>query len=156
MTANVRIEEARTVTPGIVANVRRLARQLSPSAPGPTTAELEEIVASPATRLLLARDTDDAIVGMLTVALYRIPTNMCAWIEDVVVEEASRGHGIGEQLTAAAVRLAEDAGADMVDLTSRPIREAANRLYRRMGFDPRETNIYRLQLRKPSQPDLND
>jgi ribosomal protein S18 acetylase RimI-like enzyme len=147
MPPNVRIEEARAVTPSVAAAIRRLVQQLSPSALGPTPAELEEIVASPATRLLLARDTDDVIVGMLTVALYRIATGMCAWIEDVVVEERRRGRGIGEDLTRAAVRLAEDAGADMLDLTSRPIREAANRLYRRMAFGARETNIYRLRLR---------
>jgi ribosomal protein S18 acetylase RimI-like enzyme len=147
MRANVRIDEARAVTPSIAAAIGRLVDQLSPSATRPTTGELEEIVASPATRLLLARDTDDVIIGMLTLALYRIPTSMCAWIEDVVVEEACRGRGIGEELTAAAVRLAQDADAHMVDLTSRPIRESANRLYRRMGFEPRETNIYRLRLR---------
>jgi ribosomal protein S18 acetylase RimI-like enzyme len=148
MSANVRIEEARAVTPGIAAAIRRLVHQLSPSAPSPTQADLEEIVASPATHLLLARGADDVIVGMLTVALYRIPTGMCAWIEDVVVDETSRGRGVGEELTAAAVNLVRDAGVDMVDLTSRPIREAANRLYRRMGFEPRETNIYRLWLRE--------
>lgn len=148
MPANIRIDEARTVTPSIAVAVGRLIAQLSPSAPEPCHAELEEIVASPATRLLLAWDADDEVVGMLTLALHRIPTGMCAWIEDVVVDEGSRGRGIGEELMRAAVRLAEDAGAEMVDLTSRPVREAANRLYRRMGFQPRETNIYRLWLRR--------
>jgi len=92
--------------------------------------------------LLVAR-LDGRIVGSLTLALFRIPTGMRAWIEDVVVDEAARGHGVGDALNRAALEIAAERGARTVDLTSRPSREAANRLYRRLGFQPRETNVYR-------------
>lgn len=82
---------------------------------------------------------------MLTLALFRIPTGVRAWIEDVVVDEAARGQGVGAELTGAAIRLANQRGARTVDLTSRPSREAANRLYQRLGFVQRETNVYRFE-----------
>ncbi len=95
--------------------------------------------------MLVAR-VDDAIVGSLTLVVFRIPTGMRAWIEDVVVDEAARGHGVGEALNREALRIARERGAITVDLTSRPSREAANRLYRRLGFIERETNVYRMEL----------
>ncbi|MDP9019969.1 MAG: GNAT family N-acetyltransferase [Actinomycetota bacterium] len=124
----------------------RLVPQLSRSAPPPSPAELAEIVASPATVLLVARDGASAIVGSLTLVLFRIPTGLRAWIEDVVVDESARGAGVGEALSRAALALAAERGARNVDLTSRPSREAANRLYRRLGFQPRETNVWRYEL----------
>jgi ribosomal protein S18 acetylase RimI-like enzyme len=138
VSADVVIEEAHAISSEVVDAVGRLVVQLSSSASLPTAEHLEAIVGSTASRLLLARDRDGAVVGMLTLALYRIPTHMCAWIEDVVVDERARGRGVGEQLTNAALALA--------DLTSRPTREAANRLYVRLGFRPRETNVYRFEL----------
>jgi ribosomal protein S18 acetylase RimI-like enzyme len=83
-------------------------------------------------------------VGSLTLVMFRIPTGMRAWIEDVVVDEAARGQGVGEALSRTAVNLAQQAGARTVDLTSHPDREAANRLYSRLGFEQRATNVYRL------------
>jgi ribosomal protein S18 acetylase RimI-like enzyme len=80
---------------------------------------------------------------MLTLVLNRVPTGVRAHIEDVVVDESARGQGAGELLIRTALELAEDAGARSVDLTSSPAREAANRLYLRLGFEPRETNVYR-------------
>ena len=136
------IEIAQQATPELVEAMARLLPQLSSSAPAPTTAELDEIATSPATVLLVAR-LDGRIVGSLTLALFRIPTGMRAWIEDVVVDEAARGHGVGDALNRAALEIAAERGARTVDLTSRPSREAANRLYRRLGFQPRETNVYR-------------
>ena len=138
----VTVEEAVAVTDELVAAFARLVPQLSRSSPVPGELELAEIVASPATVLLVARDGED-IVGSLTLALFRIPTGMRAWIEDVVVDEAARGRGVGEALSREALRRANAAGARTVDLTSRPSREAANRLYRRLGFQLRETNVYR-------------
>ena len=82
----------------------------------------------------------------MTLVLFRIPTGLRAWIEDVVVDEAARGRGVGETLNRAAIEWARGAGATTVDLTSRPSREAANRLYRRLGFQERATNVYRLDL----------
>ena len=136
------IEIAQEATPELVEAMVRLLPQLSSSAPAPTSAELDEIATSPATVLLVAR-LDGRIVGSLTLALFRIPTGMRAWIEDVVVDEAARGHGVGDALNRAALQIAAERGARTVDLTSRPSREAANRLYRRLGFQPRETNVYR-------------
>jgi len=93
--------------------------------------------------LLMATDPSGAIVGSLTLALFRVPTGVRAWIEDVVVDESARGAGAGEALVIAALARAEAEGAKSVDLTSRPSREGANRLYVRLGFETRETNVYR-------------
>jgi ribosomal protein S18 acetylase RimI-like enzyme len=136
------IEIAQEATPELVEAMARLLPQLSSSAPAPTTAELDEIATSPATVLLVAR-LHGRIVGSLTLALFRIPTGMRAWIEDVVVDESARGHGVGDALNRAALEIAAARGARTIDLTSRPSREAANRLYRRLGFQARETNVYR-------------
>ena len=149
MSEPVRIEEAGAVTPELVDALAALIPQVSRSASPPTEAELETIVSSPVTRLLLACDDEDAIVGTLTLVVFRIPTGLGAWIEDVVVDERARGRGAGETLMRAAIELARDAGAASVNLTSRPEREAANRLYSRMGFELRETNVYRLTLAAP-------
>ena len=91
--------------------------------------------------------TTRQIVGSLTLALFRIPTGLRAWIEDVVVDDAARGKGVGEALSRAAIARAKAAGAVSVDLTSRPSREAANRLYQRIGFELRETNVWRYNLK---------
>ncbi len=140
----VTVEEATETTHEVVAAVQRLVPQLSSSAPVPTAEEITEIVSSPATVLLLARDdATGEIVGALTLAMFRIPTGMRAWVEDVVVDGAARGQGIGEALSREALRVATAAGARTVDLTSRPSREAANRLYQKIGFERRETNVYR-------------
>jgi ribosomal protein S18 acetylase RimI-like enzyme len=136
------------VTPELVDAFARLIPQLSSSAsppPPPSAEKLAEIVASPAVVLLVARDPerDGLIAGALTLILCPIPTGVHAYIEDVVVDEAYRRQGIGTALTRAALARARAAGARRVDLTSRPTREAANRLYRRLGFVQRETNVYR-------------
>jgi ribosomal protein S18 acetylase RimI-like enzyme len=139
----VKVEAAGEVTAELVEAIARLVPQLSSSAPPPSAAELAEIVESPATTLLVARMPEDGVVGTLTLVLFRIPTGMRAWIEDVVVDEGARGRGVGEALNEEAIRRATAAGARSVDLTSRPSREAANRLYRRLGFGLRDTNVYR-------------
>jgi ribosomal protein S18 acetylase RimI-like enzyme len=140
----VQISVVESVSDELVAMLSALLPQLSSASP-PDADELRAIVDSPATSLLVARD-GDAVVGTLTLAVFRIPTGVRAWIEDVVVDEAARGRGIGEALTLHAVELARAAGARSVELTSRPTREAANRLYRRLGFEQRETNVLRLTL----------
>ena len=94
----------------------------------------------------MARDGDGRIVGTLTLAVFPIPTGVRAWIEDVVVDDSARGSGVGDALVDAAVAKAGAAGAKTVDLTSRPSREAANRLYVRKGFELRTTNVYRFSL----------
>ena len=146
----VTIERATEVSDELLEAFARLLPQLSRAAAPPGREEIAEIVSSPATELFLARGEDGAILGSLTLALFRIPTGMRAWIEDVVVDELARGRGVGEALTREAIRVASDAGARTVDLTSRPSREAANRLYEKIGFRPRETNVYRFEEGEPS------
>jgi ribosomal protein S18 acetylase RimI-like enzyme len=139
----VTVSEATAVTPEMVEAFVRLVPQLSSSSPNPSAADLEAIVSSEASVLLIATDPSGAIVGSLTLALFRVPTGVRAWIEDVVVDESARGAGAGEALVMAAVARAEAEGAKSVDLTSRPSREGANRLYVRLGFETRQTNVYR-------------
>jgi ribosomal protein S18 acetylase RimI-like enzyme len=144
------VEKVTEVTDELVAAFERLIPQLSSSGPPPKRDQIAEIVASPATLLLIARDPNRSseIAGALTLALFRIPTGLRAWIEDVIVDGSSRGQGIGEALCMAALEHAREAGATTVDLTSRPSREAANRLYQRIGFERRETNVYRFTLKR--------
>jgi ribosomal protein S18 acetylase RimI-like enzyme len=150
--SEIRVEAVEDVGGGVARELReafdRLTPQLSSSNPPPTDDELAAIVESPATVLLVARDpdADGRIVGSLTLALFRIPTGLRAWIEDVVVDGDARGRGVGEALNRHALDVARHAGARTVDLTSRPSREAANRLYARIGFQQRSTNVYRYDL----------
>ncbi len=144
--SGVRVEAVLTADPELHRAMARLVPQVSSSAPPPTAYELETIVESPATTLFVARDESGEIVGSLTLAVFRTPTGVRAWIEDVVVESSARGGGIGSALVREAVELARKAQARTVDLTSRPERDDANRLYRRLGFERRETNVYRLEL----------
>lgn len=124
-----------------------LIPQLSRSSPPPSRDEVAEMIAAPATDVLVASDSETgAVLGSLTLVVFRIPTGVRAWIEDVVVDGAARGRGVGEQLNRFALDLARGKGAKTVDLTSRPSREAANRLYQRLGFTARETNVYRIDL----------
>ena len=138
----IEVSEATAVDAELVDAWARLVPQLSGSAPPPGRDELEEIVGCPATVLFVARQ-DGIVVGSLTLVLFRIPTGLRAIIEDVVTDESARGQGVGTALTRAALQRAEEAGCRSVDLTSRPSREAANRLYQQLGFQRRETNVYR-------------
>lgn len=137
------VREVHEPEPEVLAALNALLPQLSSSAQPLSEADLADLVASPASHLLVATDPSGAIVGSLTLVVFRIPTGIRAWIEDVVVDEAARGTGVGEALNRSAIELAGSLGARTIDLTSRPSREAANRLYRKLGFVPRETNIYR-------------
>lgn len=131
------------VTDSLATALGRLVPQLSSSSAVPSRQELQAIASSPATHLLVATDGNGEAVGMLTLAVFTIPTGVRAWIEDVVVDERVRGGGVGRSLVQHGLETAFAAGARTVDLTSRPSREAANRLYQRMGFALRETNVYR-------------
>ena len=141
----IEVHECLAVTDDLVEAMDRLIPQLSSSNPAPGRAELAEIVASPATVLLVARRRG-RIVGALTLVAFRIPTGVRTRIEDVVVDETMRGQRVGEILSTAALDRARQMGARSTDLTSRPSREAANRLYTRMGFEQRESNVYRYTL----------
>jgi ribosomal protein S18 acetylase RimI-like enzyme len=130
--------------PALVDAFARLIPQLSRSAPPPDAAVLAEIIAAPATHLLVASE-GDTVIGSLTLVIFRIPTGLRAWIEDVVVDSDAGGKGVGTELNRFALDLSAELGCRTVDLTSRPSREAANRLYQRIGFTPRETNVYRYE-----------
>ena len=136
---------ATDATDEVVAGFARLLPQLSTSAKPLDRQALAQIVGAPCNAVLLARDRTGGgrIIGALTLVIFRIPTAVRAWIEDVVVDAEARGRGVGELLTRAAVRLALERGAQTVDLTSRPSREAARRLYEKVGFRTRETDVYR-------------
>jgi ribosomal protein S18 acetylase RimI-like enzyme len=147
----ISVRAAASVDADLVEAVTTLLPQLSRSASPPTREMLERIVRDdPRTTLFVASD-DERIVGMLTLVVFPIPTAIRAWIEDVVVDEASRGSGAGAALIEAAVVRAGEVGARTVDLTSRPDREAANRLYLRLGFEQRATNVYRRSLEEPGR-----
>lgn len=126
----------------LVDAVGRLLPQLSATRTPPGLLELAEMAAAPGTALLVALDDAEVVLGMLTLVLYRVPTGIRGWIHDVVVDEVARGRGVGRALTAEALRLAERAGAVSVELTTRAERAEANRLYQRLGFERRETNVY--------------
>jgi len=130
------------VTGEVVEAFGRLLPQLSGSAPPLGLAELDAIVGCPANTVLLARSAG-AIIGTLTLVMFPLPSGLRAWIEDVVVDESARGQGAGEALTQEALRIARQAGARTVDLTSRPARAAAGRLYERLGFIIRDSRLYR-------------
>jgi ribosomal protein S18 acetylase RimI-like enzyme len=139
----MRIERITEADDALVASVAALLPQLAPHRTPPDLVTLRELLAAPLTYLLVARPDDGGdVLGMLTLLLYRIPTGFRGWIHDVVVDGDARGRGIGEALTLEALRIARDEGAIAVELTTRPEREAANRLYRRLGFEPRDTNCY--------------
>lgn len=141
----ISVEAAASVDDDLVAAAGRLIPQLSSSSPSPSKEALTRIVDSPGATLFVGRD-DGQVVGMLTLITFEIPTAVRAWIEDVVVDETARGQGVAAALVEAALARAESQGARTVDLTSRPDREAANRLYVRMGFEARATNVYRRTL----------
>lgn len=139
----------------LVAAMERLIPQLSRSAKPLTAQQTQALVDQDSVYLfvfrtdkpVIAADGNEVeagtILGMLSLATFAIPTGVRAWVEDVVVDAGTRGMGAGQQLVEAAVAHAQKIGARTVDLTSRPSREAANRLYRRCGFELRETNVYR-------------
>ena len=141
----ITVKEIVKVDDALVSAMNLLVPQLSTSNPPPDRSTLEEIVSSDSS-ILLAAFIDGEIVGSLTLVTFNIPTGKRAWIEDVVVDEKCRNKGIGEALNQHAINIAKKVGAKTVDLTSRPSREAANRLYDRLGFTKRDTNIYRFEI----------
>ena len=143
--AAIAIEIADSVTTELVEAFARLIPQLSKSNPPPSAEALADMIASPASVVFIAR-LDGEIVGSLTLVAFRIPTGLRTMVEDVVVDEAARGMGVAVALTEAAMNEASRLGASTIDLTSRPSRVAANKLYQRIGFVQRDTNVYRFVL----------
>lgn len=142
------VELVKHATSEVIDSINRLIPQLSSSAPSLTANQVEALVDQPDIHLFFYRPEEGGpVLGMLTLATFMIPTGLRAWIEDVVVDEAARGKGAGQLLVEAAAKKAAELGCKTIDLTSRPSREAANRLYQRCGFSLRETNVYRLEAK---------
>ena len=139
----VRVAELADTT--LLDALNRLLPQLSSTARSLEMADLEAILSASTTTLLVATE-GAAVIGALTLVEFVIPTGRRAWIEDVIVDEAARGRGVGEALTVAAIAQARRRGVRTIELTSRPSREAANALYQKLGFERRETNVYRFFL----------
>ncbi|WP_248724348.1 GNAT family N-acetyltransferase [Seonamhaeicola sp. ML3] len=136
------ITELESVTDDVINAFENLIPQLSSSSPLPSKEDLETIVNSDTTKLFVAKEGND-IVGTLTLVFNKIPTGEKAWIEDVVVSGSVRGKGVGKRLTQFAIDYALDKGITKIDLTSSPERIAANKLYQKLGFKKRVTNVYR-------------
>ncbi len=147
---SVQVEVITEVTDELTAAFARLVPQLSRSAPPPDRDTLAAMIRHDAITLLVAR-LDGELVGTLTLVMFPIPTGLRAWIEDVVVDQGARRTGTGQALSEAAVRIAQEAGARTVDLTSRPSREAAGRLYERIGFVQRDSRVYRYSVETGAQ-----
>jgi len=137
------IEKIKKVSDTDLPNINKLLPQLSASAQNLDHATLTNIIESDSSHVLIARENEE-IFGMLTLIVFQIPTGVRDWIEDVVVSENARGKGVGRLLIEGAIRLAKENNAKTIELTSRPTREAANRLYQKIGFQQRETNVYRI------------
>jgi ribosomal protein S18 acetylase RimI-like enzyme len=134
------IEQVREADEQLVATIHSLLPQLTEARTPPTLAQLQDVVATQT--LLVARDDDGSILGTLTFVRYRVSSGVKGRIEDVIVDESARGRGVGEALVREGMRLANEAGVLMLELTSMPYRQAANRLYRRLGFVRKPTNVY--------------
>jgi len=143
---SVTIQAAQTATPELVAALQRLLPQLTGRSSSLEMDALARVLAQPAVTLLVATEGGGQIVGAATVVIVETLSGWVARLEDVVVDSAARGQGVGAALTQAAIQHATDAGVEHLDLTSAPHREAANRLYQRLGFQRRTTNVYRHPL----------
>ena len=126
--------------------VNRLLPQLSASAKAISINRLQELTESDSTKLFIGTDQSGEILGMLSLIVMKIPTGNKAWIEDVVVDESARGRGIGRELMNHAHEEAKKHGVKSIDLTSRPSRESANELYQSLGYEIRQTNVYRYKI----------
>jgi ribosomal protein S18 acetylase RimI-like enzyme len=134
------VEHVTQATDELVDTIAALLPQLTEARTPPTLAQLQEVVENQT--LLVARDDDGSILGTTTLVLYRVSSGVKARIEDVIVDESARGKGVGEALVREGMRRANDAGVLMLELTSMPYRQAANRLYKRLGFVRKPTNVY--------------
>jgi len=147
-TDDIAIIEITKATKEIYNVMIKLLSQLTSSELSFSQKDLKRIVTSKNSILFAAVDKElnSNIFGILTLVLIDIPTAAFARIEDVVVDKTARGKGIGETITLAAIQRARELGITKIDLTSSPSRKAANRLYQRLGFKQRTTNVYRYEV----------
>ncbi len=143
------ISQITRVDDHLVKVFQKLYPQLTNSRKPPTKKDLEEIIVSDSTTLLISSEDKEGlhITGSLSLAFYKTPSGHHAWIEDVIVDEQFRGRGIGKALVNKALEIAQKKNADSVNLTSMPARVAANKLYIQTGFKQRKTNVYKFALR---------
>lgn len=143
------IEEMTSVTQEIFESFKRLIPQLTQNSPSPTLEDLIAMTESPHSIVFLAYASGSGkqVIGSATLALFQTPTGWHGWIEDVIVDQEARRQGIGQALTRACIKKAEELGLEEVNLTSRPTRIAANALYQAMGFKKRQTNVYRFPIK---------
>ncbi|GGW60357.1 hypothetical protein GCM10010503_42100 [Streptomyces lucensis JCM 4490] len=139
---DIRVEIVQEASGELVDAFERLLPQLSATARPLDEAAVGRLVSCDTSTVLVAR-MPDTIVGTLTLVLLPLPSGLRARVEDVVVDGAARGRGVAGLLIREALRIAREAGARTVDLTSRPDRAAANRLYERLGFQARQSTVYR-------------
>ena len=139
----MQVEQVKIITEELSNAFQRLLPQLTQNSAPPSDDDLSALIKTESTILLIARTEQKGfIVGAASLIVYRVPTGIRAIIEDVVVDESTRAQGIGEALVLRLLDIAREKGAKGVSLTSNPKREAANRLYQRLGFKRRETNSY--------------
>ncbi len=136
----MKIEQVHQADEKLVETIRALLPQLTEARTPPTLVQLEDVVSNQT--LLVAHGDDGKILGTLTFVLYRVASGIKGRIEDVIVDESARGQGVGEALVREGMRLANEAGVLMLELTSMPYRQSANRLYKRLGFVRKPTNVY--------------
>jgi len=144
----MKIKEVKRFSQRVYAGLLKLLPQLDPDARLLTEDGFKKILKSKQTHFFIAETENKEIAGMLSAAIYYVPTGTKFWIEDVVVDKAFRGKGTGKELMLHAMKFAKSTGAKSVDLTSRPSRVAANKLYQELGFELRETNVYRYNLKQ--------
>ena len=141
------IEQLKTYSLELTAALNKLLKQLDKVTNPLTKTDIENMIVSPTNRLFVARRSDNKeIVGMLTLIIFRIPFAKKGLFEDLVVDKDHRGKGVGAKLITTAIKKARGEGVNYLDFTSRPEREDANKLYRRLGFEKRNTNVYRIKL----------
>ena len=136
----MKIEHVTEASDELVTTIRALLPQLTEARTPPTLEQLQDVVSNQT--LLVARDDAGSVLGTLTFVLYRVSSGVKGRIEDVIVDESARGQGVGEALVREGMRLANEAGVLMLELTSMPYRQSANRLYKRLGFVRKPTNVY--------------
>src|SRR5437660_4691941 len=143
----IRIQVVREATPDRQSALARLLPQLNPNLEVPDMERLRRLIADPAVTLLLAVDGDD-IVGTTTVIVYTTPFWIKARLDEVVVDDSARGKGVGEALIKAALDIGRERGAQVAGLQSGrgPARQAAHRLYLRLGFKIRDSDVLRIVL----------
>jgi len=142
----IKISELTEATPSVLESINQLLPQLSSKASSLSMEQLLELISSDSTLVFVCSNAADEIIGMLSLVIMKIPTGRKAWIEDVVVDSKARGQGLGKALMDHALQEARERGVKAIDLTSRPSREGANRLYQSLGYQIRETNVYRYKL----------